>query len=45
MNFGGYLANENAELFRTLIHAGAKPHKPSTATPTPAPATSAKPTP
>jgi hypothetical protein len=25
--FTGYLANENAELFRTLIHAHAKPHK------------------
>ncbi|QNE19600.1 DUF222 domain-containing protein [Kribbella qitaiheensis] len=24
---GGYLANENAELFSTLIHANAKPHK------------------
>ena len=27
VKFGGYLANENAELFRTLIHSGAKPHK------------------
>jgi len=27
VKFGGYLANENAELFRTLIHNGAKPHK------------------
>ncbi len=27
VRFGGYLANENAELFRTLIHSGAKPHK------------------
>ncbi len=26
VKFGGYLANENAELFRTLIHSGAKPH-------------------
>jgi len=25
--FSGYLANENAELFRTLIHTHAKPHK------------------
>ena len=25
--FTGYLANENAELFRTLIHTHAKPHK------------------
>ncbi|MFD3402773.1 DUF222 domain-containing protein [Kribbella sp. NPDC058693] len=25
--FRGYLANENAELFRTLIHAHAEPHK------------------
>ncbi|TCM45093.1 HNH endonuclease [Kribbella sp. VKM Ac-2568] len=27
VEFGGFLANENAELLRTLIHAGAKPHK------------------
>ncbi|TCO30150.1 HNH endonuclease [Kribbella steppae] len=27
VKFGGYLANENAELLRTLIHSGAKPHK------------------
>src|SRR5947208_1728943 len=27
VKFTGYLANENAELFRTLIHAGARPHK------------------
>jgi hypothetical protein len=27
VSFRGYLANENAELFRTVIHAGAKPHK------------------
>ena len=27
VKFHGYLANENAELFRALIHAGAKPHK------------------
>ncbi|TDW17356.1 HNH endonuclease signature motif containing protein [Kribbella kalugense] len=27
VTFRGYLANENAELFRTLIHAHAKPHK------------------
>src|SRR4051794_39656746 len=27
LTFRGYLANENAELFRTLIHANAKPHK------------------
>ncbi|WP_433162804.1 DUF222 domain-containing protein [Kribbella sp. CA-247076] len=27
LTFRGYLANENAELFRTLIHAHAKPHK------------------
>jgi hypothetical protein len=27
ITFRGYLANENAELFRTLIHAHAKPHK------------------
>ncbi|TCC22929.1 DUF222 domain-containing protein [Kribbella speibonae] len=27
VTFGGYLADENAELFQTLIFAGAKPHK------------------
>ncbi|GAA1599486.1 hypothetical protein GCM10009789_61960 [Kribbella sancticallisti] len=27
LKFGGYLANENAELFKTAIHALAKPHK------------------
>ncbi|TCC30204.1 HNH endonuclease signature motif containing protein [Kribbella speibonae] len=27
VSFGGYLADENAELFQTLIFAGAKPHK------------------
>ncbi|TCO49360.1 HNH endonuclease [Kribbella antiqua] len=27
VKFRGYLANDNAELFRTLIHANAKPHK------------------
>ncbi|MEU8223183.1 DUF222 domain-containing protein [Kribbella sp. NPDC048915] len=27
VSFGGYLAGENAELLRTLIFAGAKPHK------------------
>jgi len=27
VKFGGYLANENAELLRAMIHAGAKPHK------------------
>jgi hypothetical protein len=27
VTFRGYLANENAELFRTLIHAYARPHK------------------
>ncbi|WP_432878317.1 DUF222 domain-containing protein [Kribbella sp. CA-245084] len=27
VKFRGYLANENAELFRSLIHAGARPHK------------------
>jgi hypothetical protein len=27
LRFGGYLANENAELLHTLIHANAKPHK------------------
>ncbi|WP_329000539.1 HNH endonuclease [Kribbella sp. NBC_00709] len=27
VTFRGYLANENAELFRTLIHAHAKPHR------------------
>jgi hypothetical protein len=27
VKFHGYLANENAELLRALIHAGAKPHK------------------
>ncbi|MEV0282927.1 DUF222 domain-containing protein [Kribbella sp. NPDC050820] len=27
VTFRGYLANENAELFRALIHAGAKPRK------------------
>ncbi|MEV0797218.1 DUF222 domain-containing protein [Kribbella sp. NPDC050281] len=27
VKFRGYLANENAELLRTLIHTGARPHK------------------
>nr|WP_329482014.1 DUF222 domain-containing protein [Kribbella sp. NBC_01484] len=27
MKFRGYLANENAELLRCLIHAGARPHR------------------
>jgi hypothetical protein len=27
VNFRGYLANENAELLRSLVHAGARPHK------------------
>jgi len=27
VKFTGYLANENAELLRAMIHAGAKPHK------------------
>ncbi|MFI6828154.1 DUF222 domain-containing protein [Kribbella sp. NPDC050241] len=27
VRFRGYLANENAELLRSLIHAGARPHK------------------
>ena len=27
VKFNGYLANENAELFRTLIFTGARPHK------------------
>lgn len=27
VNFRGFLANENAELFRSLIHAGARPHR------------------
>jgi hypothetical protein len=27
VSFRGFLANENAELFRSLIHAGAKPHR------------------
>jgi hypothetical protein len=27
VTFGGYLADENAELFETLIFAGSKPHK------------------
>ncbi|WP_344218798.1 HNH endonuclease signature motif containing protein, partial [Kribbella sancticallisti] len=27
LKFGGFLANENAELFKTTIHALAKPHK------------------
>ncbi|GAA1583366.1 HNH endonuclease signature motif containing protein [Kribbella sancticallisti] len=27
LKFGGYLANENAELLQTLIHDNAKPHK------------------
>ncbi|MGW7683093.1 DUF222 domain-containing protein [Kribbella sp. NPDC054772] len=27
VTFSGFLANENAELFRTLIHTHAKPHK------------------
>ena len=37
VKFGGYLANENAELFRTLIHAGAKPHKTIDGEPDPRP--------
>ncbi|MFF0269144.1 DUF222 domain-containing protein [Kribbella sp. NPDC004536] len=29
VKFKGFLANENAELFRAVIHAGARPHKTS----------------
>jgi hypothetical protein len=35
IRIGGYLANENAELFSTLIHAGAKPHKTTDGRPDP----------
>jgi hypothetical protein len=35
IRIGGYLANENAELFSTLIHAGAKPHKTTDGQPDP----------
>jgi hypothetical protein len=34
---GGYLANENAELLQTLVHAGAKPHKTIDGEPDPRP--------
>ena len=37
VKFGGYLANENAELFRTLIHSGAKPHQTIDGEPDPRP--------
>ncbi|MEV4266863.1 DUF222 domain-containing protein [Kribbella sp. NPDC049584] len=37
VKFRGYLANENAELFRTLIHAGARPHKTIDGAPDPRP--------
>jgi hypothetical protein len=35
VTFRGYLANENAELFRTLIHAHARPHKTTDGEPDP----------
>ncbi len=37
--FTGYLANDNAELFRTLIHTHAKPHKTIDGAPDPRPRT------
>ena len=38
VKFRGYLANENAELLRSLIHAGARPHRTVDRRPRPAPA-------
>ncbi|MFI5697881.1 DUF222 domain-containing protein [Kribbella sp. NPDC051586] len=35
VKFRGYLANENAELLRSLIHAGARPHKTADGEPDP----------
>ncbi|MFI7062495.1 DUF222 domain-containing protein [Kribbella sp. NPDC050124] len=37
VTFRGYLANENAELLRALIHAGARPHKTVDGEPDPRP--------
>ncbi|GAA1583649.1 hypothetical protein GCM10009789_41750 [Kribbella sancticallisti] len=37
LKFGGYLANENAELLKTAIHALAKPHKTLDGEPDPRP--------
>ncbi|MGW7682346.1 DUF222 domain-containing protein [Kribbella sp. NPDC054772] len=37
VKFRGYLANENAELLRALIHAGARPHKTLDGQPDPRP--------
>ncbi|WUJ68713.1 HNH endonuclease [Kribbella soli] len=37
VKFRGYLANENAELLRALIHAGARPHKTVDGEPDPRP--------
>ncbi len=37
VKFRGFLANENAELFRSLIHAGARPHKTIDGEPDPRP--------
>jgi Domain of unknown function (DUF222)/HNH endonuclease len=37
VKFRGFLANENAELFRSLIHAGARPHKTIDGDPDPRP--------
>ncbi|MFG1905054.1 DUF222 domain-containing protein [Kribbella sp. NPDC048928] len=39
LTFEGYLANENAELFRTLIHANSRPHKTTDGEPDPRPLT------
>ncbi|TQJ00300.1 HNH endonuclease signature motif containing protein [Kribbella jejuensis] len=39
VTFTGYLANENAELFRTLIHTHARPHRTTDAEPDPRPLT------
>ncbi|MGZ0146963.1 DUF222 domain-containing protein [Kribbella sp. WER1] len=44
VKFRGYLANENAELFRTLIHTGARPHKTIDGDPDPRSRESARPT-
>jgi uncharacterized protein DUF222 len=44
IKFGGFLAGPNAELLKTAIHDLAKPHKTIDGDPTPAPATSARPT-
>ncbi|HEY3559889.1 MAG TPA: DUF222 domain-containing protein [Kribbella sp.] len=37
VKFKGYLANENAELLRAVVHAGARPHKTTDGEPDPRP--------